>query len=212
MMRRLQQSRFVLVVPVLLLAACSRKPAAAPVTGWSPVGPVAAPADSQPATTDYVDEYSKYATYSNVEKDLYVGGRVLAPPPGTRAVLCLSHLEDKYKVDFPNWQPIDDGGPAPSIEWLQEQVKFIDTQRKAGRQVYVHCDVGYSRAPMVTTAYLMLGAPVAARQAQLEFLKSRRDVGPNIHFMNLLSDWEDELKLPAAAKTQGRRHVTSHYP
>src|SRR5262249_44543387 len=67
--------------------------------------------------------------YSRIEEGLYLGGRVLEPPPGTRAVLNLCENDDLYRAEVHEWQPIHDAEPAPSLEWLRRQVEFIDAQR-----------------------------------------------------------------------------------
>jgi hypothetical protein len=136
--------------------------------------------------------------YSRIEEGLYLGGSVAAPPPGTRAVLNLCKVEDCYEAEVHRWEPIHDGEPAPNIDWLRHQVEFIDSQRKAGLSVYVHCKAGISRAGLVTTAYLMWrnGWP---RDRALRFVRSRRSkVRPNPAFMGLLLEWEQYLARRAA--------------
>jgi sugar phosphate isomerase/epimerase len=83
-----------------------------------------------------LDPAENTATYSQVEDGLYVGGRVNEPPPGTQAVLCLSFLDDPYSGQVANWnkQSIHDAAPAPSLDWLEKQVAFVEEQRQAGRQ------------------------------------------------------------------------------
>src|SRR5262245_58388021 len=70
--------------------------------------------------------------YSRIEEGLYLGGFVMKPPSGTRAVLNLCESEDPYQAEVHRWQPIDDAEPAPSIAWLRDQVQFIDEQRRNG--------------------------------------------------------------------------------
>jgi hypothetical protein len=133
--------------------------------------------------------------YSQVADGLYIGARVDKPPPGTRAVLNLCELEDPYRCEFETWpkSKIPDSGPAPSKKWLREQVEFVDTQRRAGVPVYIHCMAGVSRAAMVTTAYLMFKYGWDRDEA-IEFLKTKRpQVNPNPAFMELLLLWDAEL-------------------
>src|SRR4051812_35888053 len=87
--------------------------------------------------------------YAKVEDGLYVGGFVPQPPPGTRAVLNLCETEDPYRAEVHKWEPIRDAEPAPTTDWLREQVTFVAAQREAGRPVYVHCRNGVSRSVMV---------------------------------------------------------------
>ena len=134
------------------------------------------------------------ANYSRIEEGLWLGGYVSEPPTGTQAVLNLCETEDAYRADHHRWEPIRDAEPAPSLEWLGEQVAFIESSRAAGRVVYVHCRNGVSRSAMVVAAYLMRREGWS-RDRSLEFLRSRRPiVRPNPAFMVLLSEWERMLK------------------
>jgi hypothetical protein len=152
------------------------------------------------------------ANYAQVEDRLYVGARVNEPPPGTQAVLCLSFFKDPYSVKVARWRPIEDGGPAPSLDWLREQVDFIAAQRAAGRQVYVHCDAGMNRAPMVTVAYLMYEHHLG-RDDALAFLRQRRPgVGPNKNFMALLLQWEKALGTGPGTRTAEQTPQTTQKP
>ena len=132
--------------------------------------------------------------YSRIEDGLYLGGRVSDPPPGTQAVLNLCELEDPYRVNSQKWEPIHDAEPVPTLDWLREQVGFIESERAAGRIVFVHCRNGVSRSGMVMAAYLMRRENWS-REKALEFLRSRRPgVNPNPAFMQLLLEWERSLK------------------
>jgi hypothetical protein len=128
--------------------------------------------------------------YARIEDGLYMGGRVPEPPPGTQAVLNLCEVEDTYRAPVHEWAPIPDAEPAPDIDWLRRQVEFVDAQRRAGRQVYVHCHAGVSRAGMVVVAYEMFKNGWT-RDVAMAFVRSRRSVvNPNPAFMRLLLDWE----------------------
>ncbi len=133
--------------------------------------------------------------YSQIEDGLWLGGFVPEPPSGTRAVLNLCETDDPYRVESHRWEPIRDAVPVPSLEWLREQVAFIESERGAGRTVYVHCRNGVSRSAMVMAAYLMRRENWSREQA-LEFLRSRRPgVRPNPAFLALLLDWEHSPKM-----------------
>ena len=132
--------------------------------------------------------------YSRIEEGLWLGGFVPKPPTRTQAVLNLCETEDAYRADLTRWEPIRDAEPAPSLEWLSEQVEFIESSRAGGRVVYVHCRNGVSRSAMVVAAYLMRREGWS-RDQSLEFLRSRRPiVRPNPAFMMLLLEWERKLK------------------
>ena len=132
--------------------------------------------------------------YTRIEPGYYMGGRCTAPPPEVRAVLSLSEYADGYSAEIYRWQPIPDGDPAPSVAWLGEQVAFIDSQRKAGRPILVHCDAGISRSGLVSAAYFMWRDHLTREQA-LGFLRERRPiVNPNPGFRELLGEWEENLR------------------
>ncbi len=79
---------------------------------------------------------------------------------------------------------------APSIAWLAKQVKFVETQRAAGRTTYVHCFQGASRSGLVVTAYLM-HKKHWTRDKALAYIRTRRpQIRPNPAFMELLNEWE----------------------
>lgn len=128
--------------------------------------------------------------YTQIEPGLWLGGRVDEPPPGTHAVLNLGELPDPYQAESHRWEPIRDAEPAPSLEWLGEQVQFIESQLAADRVVFVHCQNGISRSGMVVAAWLMARHQWPRDQA-LSFLRSRRPgVRPNPAFLQLLLEWE----------------------
>ncbi len=132
--------------------------------------------------------------YSHIEEGLYMGGWVSKPPRGTKAVLNLCTKKDPYLSETHLWKPISDGGPAPSIAWLQEMVEFIASQRKAGRKTFVHCRNGASRSGLVVIAYIMYKNNWTRDQA-FEFVRSKRSqTRPNSAFMELLLVWERVLQ------------------
>jgi hypothetical protein len=132
--------------------------------------------------------------YSQIEEGLYVGGFVPAPPSGTRAVLNVCQSKDPYEAEVHRWDPIDDGEPAPGLDWLCEQVEFVAKQRRADLPIYVHCHAGISRSVMVVTAYLMARDGCTRDQALASIRSKRSFVRPNPWFMELLAEWEEFLK------------------
>jgi protein-tyrosine phosphatase len=132
--------------------------------------------------------------YTRIEEGLYLGGYVAEPPPGVTAVLNLCEAEDPYQAAVHRWEPIQDSEPAPSLDWLRQQVDFIQAQRDAGRVVFVHCRNGVSRSGLVVVAYLMARRG-CSREEALTFVRSRREVvRPNPAFMELLNEWERSLR------------------
>jgi hypothetical protein len=128
--------------------------------------------------------------YTLIEPGLYIGGRVAAPPPDVNAVLSLTPYPDDYTTPIHEWHPILDAAPARSLDWLRQQVQFIDAQRRDGNIVFVHCEAGVSRSAMVCAAYFMWRNHWTRDQA-LAFLRTTRPiVSPNSAFMDLLTEWE----------------------
>jgi len=132
--------------------------------------------------------------YNFIEKGLYLGGRVDGPPEGVTAVLNVCELKDIYRTEHYLWKPIDDRNNAATLKFLEETVAFIDEHRKAGRVVYVHCNQGISRAPMVMAAYLMYSKGWTRREALNHLREARPSVRPNQGFVDLLFFWEEKLK------------------
>ena len=134
------------------------------------------------------------ANYTRIRNGLYLGGIVKAPPPGTKAVLNLCRVADRYKAETHAWEPIKDTTPAPSIAWLKKQVRFIDEQRQAGKTVYVHCRNGVSRAGMVVVAYVMYKDKLPRDKALAQVRTRRPITRPNPAFMERLAEWERVLE------------------
>src|SRR5262249_10460044 len=123
---------------------------------------------------------------------LYVGGDVAKPPPGMKTVLNLCDTKDPYACETHVWEPIRNTEPAPDLAWLRKQVEFIETRRKAGDTVYVHCRSGISRSGFVIVAYEM-HKHGWTRDKALKFVRSKRpNAKPNPAFMKRLLEWEHE--------------------
>lgn len=132
--------------------------------------------------------------YAEIEPGLYVGAYVDEPPPGTQAVLNLCEMDDSYKAEVHRWKPIRDSAPAPSLDWLREQVDFIAAERKVKHGVFVHCFQGASRSGMVVVAYLM-AEKGWSRDEAMRFVRAKRPgLRPNPAFVELLDQWERNLK------------------
>ena len=132
--------------------------------------------------------------YSLIEEGLYMGGATAEPPPGTRAVLNLCEMKDRYECEIHVWDPIRDSAPAPSVAWLKEKVAFIATQRRAKRTTFVHCFQGASRSGLVVAAYLMREHRWS-RAETIAFIRTKRpEMRPNPAFLELLGEWERVLR------------------
>jgi hypothetical protein len=132
--------------------------------------------------------------YACIEDGLYLGCRVKAPPPGTKAVVNLCGTEDPYRLEAGFWEPILEGGPRPDLEWLERAVDFIAGQRRQGRTVYVHCLAGVNRSAMLTTAFLMQEHGWTCGRA-LAFVREKRpQASPDPSLLKLLQEYEERLK------------------
>lgn len=141
--------------------------------------------------SDYFTQPSP--NYTEIEPGLYMGGLVSQPPPGTRAVLNLCEIDDSYRNERYRWEPIHDSEPAPGLDWLRNQVAFVEQALSAGETVYIHCRAGISRSGMVVAAYYVAKNHWSRDQA-LEFIRNRRlGVRPNPAFMKLLTEWEESI-------------------
>lgn len=133
--------------------------------------------------------YDEGPNYTEIEPGLWLGGYVASPPPGTGAVLNLCETEDRFPVAVSRWEPITDAAPAPSLDWLREQVEWIADQRRAGRVTYVHCRNGVSRSAMVLAAYLIRRDGLTYEAALARLRERRPGVRPNPAFRELLTEW-----------------------
>jgi hypothetical protein len=161
---------------------------------WWPVAALVLLAVSVVTISLALDRLSREPpNYSRIEDGLWLGGFVREPPPGCRAVLNLCEAQDSFHAEAHRWEPIRDAEPVPGLDWLLEQVVFIESQRAAGRGVYVHCLNGVSRSAMVMAAYLMRREAWSRDQA-LKLLQAKRPgVRPNPAFMRLLLEWERSI-------------------
>lgn len=147
------------------------------------------------------DESYPRGNFSEIEDGLWLGGMVAEPPAGTRAVLNVCETPDCYSAEVQRWAPIADLGPAPTLDWLREQVGFIDEQRKAGRPVYVHCRAGVNRSVMVVAAYLMWRDRLSRDEALAVIREKRPRAGPFEVYKTFLADWE---KSPHRARSASK--------
>jgi protein-tyrosine phosphatase len=81
----------------------------------------------------------------------------------------------------------------PGVAWLTAVVACIHAFREAGLSVYVHCQMGISRSPMVTAAYLMRHHGLRRDAALEKVAKSNPMTDPNPRFLLGLKEWEQKI-------------------
>eukprot|EP01016_Furgasonia_blochmanni_P000282 TRINITY_DN10030_c0_g1_i3.p1 TRINITY_DN10030_c0_g1~~TRINITY_DN10030_c0_g1_i3.p1 ORF type:complete len:140 (+),score=39.09 TRINITY_DN10030_c0_g1_i3:64-483(+) len=78
-------------------------------------------------------------------------------------------------------------------EFFEETFDFIETQRKAQKNVLVHCFAGVSRSSTIVIAYLMKKKKMTFEKA-FAFVKQKRFLAsPNLGFAKQLKDYEKKV-------------------
>ncbi|OCT71244.1 dual specificity protein phosphatase 5 [Xenopus laevis] len=94
------------------------------------------------------------------------------------------------------WIPVEDNHTADISSHFQEAIDFIDSVKRAGGRVLVHCEAGISRSPTICMAYLMKTRKFHLEEA-FEYIKQRRSlISPNFSFMGQLLHYESEIFSP----------------
>ncbi|KAJ1140494.1 hypothetical protein NDU88_006845 [Pleurodeles waltl] len=97
------------------------------------------------------------------------------------------------------WIPVEDNHMADISSHFEEAIDFIDTVRRAGGKVLVHCEAGISRSPTICMAYLMKTKAIRLEEA-FDYIKQRRSmISPNFGFMGQLLHYESEILSAAAS-------------
>ena len=73
---------------------------------------------------------------------------------------------------------------------------WISKAQAAGGIVFVHCQAGISRSAALVIAHLMTAEKATLREAFLRVKERRPNIGPNMHFMKALGEYEDALRPP----------------
>ncbi|PWN21194.1 hypothetical protein BCV69DRAFT_282692 [Microstroma glucosiphilum] len=90
------------------------------------------------------------------------------------------------------------------LSHLRTGFNFISSAHSQHKPVYVHCRAGKSRSVTVVIAYLMRSKGWSLSEAY-DFVKARRtDVSPNIGFVSLLMEWQDQVAAEAATGAAGQ--------
>ncbi|MDD5342591.1 MAG: dual specificity protein phosphatase family protein [Patescibacteria group bacterium] len=127
--------------------------------------------------------------YTKISKYIYLGTTFYHPEDmesivrvGIKAVVDLN-LEKK---DRPKnltaylWLPARDYSP-PTLEQFYLGVDFIDQLVRRRIKTYVHCNVGFGRAPTLIAAYLVAIKGYSVSEAIILLSHKRPGVHPNIH-------------------------------
>eukprot|EP00744_Colponema_vietnamica_P004429 GILI01006617.1.p1 GENE.GILI01006617.1~~GILI01006617.1.p1 ORF type:complete len:255 (+),score=42.05 GILI01006617.1:153-917(+) len=100
--------------------------------------------------------------------------------------------------------PMNDDHQEDLYERLMEAHAFINTAKREGGKVLVHCRRGISRSPTIVVSYLMKYNHLTYDQA-LAYVEARRHVSLNLAFREFLQGWDPVLGKPP---TSARRAET----
>ncbi|CAH2277189.1 dual specificity phosphatase 1 [Pelobates cultripes] len=113
---------------------------------------------------------------------------------------CPNHFEGHYVYKS---IPVEDSHKADISSWFNEAIDFIDSVKKIGGRVFVHCQAGISRSATICLAYLMRTNRVKLDEA-FEFVKQRRSIiSPNFSFMGQLLQFESQVLAPSCSAEAG---------
>lgn len=136
--------------------------------------------------------------YSQIEDGIFLGGILSKPPVGVRVVLNVCETADPYKAEIHRWEPMNDLGPPPTLDWLKEQIEFIHQHRQTGKNIYIHCRAGVNRSVTVLAAYLMWRDELNKDDALNKIREKRPRANPYDVHKIYLSEWEARLKKEAS--------------
>jgi len=131
---------------------------------------------------------------------LYLGGLVAAlncenyDKYSIKCVLgCASEIPARYPKNFVGTHLIIPAFDFPSYDiqrHFAKAIEYIDTNRKTGASVFVHCQAGVSRSATFVIAYLVKAMKMNVDDA-LKYVKERRQiVRPNDGFLRQLKEYE----------------------
>jgi len=93
--------------------------------------------------------------------------------------------------------PLKDTLEYPISYYFEEATEWIDSMRKGGFNVLVHCHAGISRSSTMVIAYFIRYKKWSSAEA-LDFVRSRRErAKPNSNFWNQLLAYEGQMKNKA---------------
>jgi atypical dual specificity phosphatase len=68
----------------------------------------------------------------------------------------------------------------PSLEYMQEAVRFIKSYKDRGEKVYVHCKAGHGRAASIALCWMLYDNPKLSAKDGNAFLCGKRKVRPSL--------------------------------
>lgn len=90
--------------------------------------------------------------------------------------------------------PLQDILEFPIFQFFDEASEWIDSKRREGHNVLVHCHAGVSRSATIVVAYLIKFKGWTAFEA-LSYVRSRRErAKPNASFWNQLLDYQSKIQ------------------
>lgn len=102
--------------------------------------------------------------------------------PGPQAAYNKAAMEQLYlpTVDF----------TAPSLEHIEQGVKFIEKHAQAGNLVYVHCKAGRGRSATVVICWL-IAQGMTPEQAQEYLVQKRSHVNRSVYLRSVVREFYD---------------------
>ncbi|GBE19613.1 hypothetical protein BMS3Abin17_00337 [archaeon BMS3Abin17] len=140
--------------------------------------------------------------YNQITKNIYIGTnkccqthfKKILLSKGIKADISLEkeHLDKPLGVDYFLWLPVKNYF-APTQKQLNLGVELIESLVKNNLPVYVHCQNGHGRAPILVAAYFILKGKTI-KQA-IDLIKSKRkSIHPNKKQLDALRKFERLIK------------------
>jgi hypothetical protein len=95
------------------------------------------------------------------------------------------------------------------VEWLADCVEQIEKWEEQGHTVYVHCNMGKGRSPLVCMAYLVKAKDMRLAQAIRRVCDRRAQADPNVYQLAVLCEYVKGIvpnppRLPPPWETEER--------
>jgi atypical dual specificity phosphatase len=88
----------------------------------------------------------------------------------------------------------------PSLQAVEEAVRFIDAKLAEGKKVYIHCKAGRGRSATVAICWLMHSRGMSLDQAQQHLLKCRPHVNARLTERPVVREYAAELSAEAGGR------------